>query len=347
MATKVNGSSGKDLDGGAVTILDLARELRLSKTTVADALAGSGRVSTETRDRVRELAEKWGYVSNRAARSLRTRSTGALGLYVPPTVRTAPFYMEFALGGAERAASAGFDLTLFAQRPARRRDFGVDGAVVIDMSAADELPRQLVAAGVPVVAAGRILGHEGEHAVIETPDREMAHQMFELMRSRGARRIAFVTPLHDFAVAWAVDVSEAYVAWCGQADQEVLMRSISVAATDTELAAAIDEVVRIPGVDALVLAAEGWAARAKPMLTAHGVDVGGSFQLGSLAGDPLTDGADAAISRVDLGARAFGVDAFDLLLDILSGAADRAAVRVHPARLVPASVHPGAARRDD
>lgn len=321
---------------GRVTILDLARELNISKTTVADALVGSGRVSPETRERIQALAAERGYVSNRAARSLRSRSTGALGLYIPPNVRSAPFYMEFALGGAERAADAGFDLTLFAQQPARSAGFAVDGAVVIDVTADDALPPQLVSAGVPVVTAGRILGRESDHAVIETPDREMAHEMFELMRHRGAHRVAFINPLLDFPVAWAVDVTDAYDQWCRETGQVPAVRAISVSCTDAELDAAIGELLSVPEVDALVLAVEGWAAQAKLMLARRGVDVGGTFQLGSLAGDPVTEGADPAISRVDLSARGFGVAAFGLLLDVLNGTAEPTTMRVHPATLIAA-----------
>ncbi|MGC7322305.1 LacI family DNA-binding transcriptional regulator, partial [Mycobacteroides abscessus subsp. massiliense] len=41
-----------------VTIVDIAREMGLSKTTVADALGGSGRVSEATREKTRLVAER-------------------------------------------------------------------------------------------------------------------------------------------------------------------------------------------------------------------------------------------------------------------------------------------------
>src|SRR5690606_34608604 len=197
-----------------VTIVDLARELGISKTTVADALAGSGRVSERTRARVRRVAHERGYVSNRAAQNLRRQSTGAVGLYIPPAVRAVSFYMEFALGGVERAARDGYDLTLFAREGGETRRFAVDGAVAIDPLPGDPLIDRLLGTTMPVVTAGRTKDPVREHAVIEIPHRAMATSMFEHLAGLGARRIAFVSPDVDFPSSWATDLVEAYDRWC-------------------------------------------------------------------------------------------------------------------------------------
>ena len=78
------------------TIMDIARELGLSKTTVSSALGGSGRISEEKRALIRETADRLGYVANRAARSLRVNRVGTIGLYIPPIARSLAFYMDFA-----------------------------------------------------------------------------------------------------------------------------------------------------------------------------------------------------------------------------------------------------------
>jgi len=51
-------------------VSDIAKQLGLSTTTVSRALSGKGRVSQETRRRVKEFTEKNGYVPNSMARSL-------------------------------------------------------------------------------------------------------------------------------------------------------------------------------------------------------------------------------------------------------------------------------------
>jgi DNA-binding LacI/PurR family transcriptional regulator len=54
-----------------VTILTVAREAGVSKTTASDALRGSGRVSEATRETVAQVARRLGYAPNGSARHLR------------------------------------------------------------------------------------------------------------------------------------------------------------------------------------------------------------------------------------------------------------------------------------
>lgn len=69
--------------GSAATIYDIAREVGLSATTVGRALSGKGRVSAETRQRVRDAAARIGYRPSMIAQSLSHRRTNMLGVVVP------------------------------------------------------------------------------------------------------------------------------------------------------------------------------------------------------------------------------------------------------------------------
>ncbi len=75
-----------------ITIIDLARRLNLSKSTVSRALAGDGNVSKETQDRVRELAQQLGYTRNDMAVNLRQKQTKSIGIIIPEIVT--PFFMH-------------------------------------------------------------------------------------------------------------------------------------------------------------------------------------------------------------------------------------------------------------
>ncbi|MFF2508095.1 substrate-binding domain-containing protein [Streptomyces sp. NPDC058067] len=248
--------------------------------------------------------------------------------------RAATFYMEFAFGGAQGASADGYDLTLFAQRGAREGGFMVDGAVVVDPLPGDDLLTRLLDSGLPVVTAGRVMGRTSPHAVVEIPHGDLAHRMFDRLRARGARRIAFARPAPDFPASWVTDMGEAYENWCADVGQEPALRSLTLPGTGQELAEVIDELIALPGGDALVVAAEGWAAWAKRILAARGLEAGRSFQLGTLSGDPVTELPDPVITCVRLGARQFADEAFVLLLDILAGTAERDAHRMHQAALV-------------
>lgn len=67
----------------APTIIDIAREADVSKTTVSRVLNGSPLVASETRARVLEAISQLGFQVNQAARSLRTSRSGLVGFLVP------------------------------------------------------------------------------------------------------------------------------------------------------------------------------------------------------------------------------------------------------------------------
>lgn len=65
------------------TIVDVAREAQVSKSTISRVLNGAAGVSLETADRVNRTVERLNYRRNYAARSLRTQQTSLVGVVVP------------------------------------------------------------------------------------------------------------------------------------------------------------------------------------------------------------------------------------------------------------------------
>ncbi|MDR0624812.1 MAG: LacI family transcriptional regulator, partial [Treponema sp.] len=63
-----------------ITIIDVAREAGVSKSTVSLVVNGNRAIKPETRDRVLEKIKKLGYVPNINARSLTTQKTHILGV---------------------------------------------------------------------------------------------------------------------------------------------------------------------------------------------------------------------------------------------------------------------------
>jgi len=70
----------------AIGIKDIAEDLNLGLSTVAQALRGNGTISPRTRKRVVERAAVLGYTPNRNAQRMRGRQTGVIGLIVPDVV---------------------------------------------------------------------------------------------------------------------------------------------------------------------------------------------------------------------------------------------------------------------
>jgi DNA-binding LacI/PurR family transcriptional regulator len=81
----------------SVTVIDVAREAGVSRTTVSNVFSGKDKCSEETRVAVLAAAKKLGYKPNLAARSLITNQSRLIGMILPSYVDTntltnSPFY---------------------------------------------------------------------------------------------------------------------------------------------------------------------------------------------------------------------------------------------------------------
>lgn len=93
-----------------ITILDLAKELNLSKSTVSRALTGHPHIHPETKQKVLNLAQKWDYQRNMLALSLSKNKTNTIGIIVPDL--NSSFFPNIILGAQEIAEKAGFNLVI-------------------------------------------------------------------------------------------------------------------------------------------------------------------------------------------------------------------------------------------
>jgi DNA-binding LacI/PurR family transcriptional regulator len=332
------------------TIVDLARDLGISKTTVSDALSGRGRVSEETRRLVAEAAARIGYVGNRAARSLRSSSNGAIGLHIPPIVRNFAFYMDFAFGAAHAAAELDVDLTLFARDPAvsARRGFPVDGALVVDPLRDDPTMDRLLDAGVPVVTVGYDLGESAARVsgVIEAQHGDTTRIVLDALWESGVRRPAFLGSDALFFSSWAQDVSDAVNAWYSSRGIDPAVGLVPVTAEPDEIRDTVVDLVGREGVDALVCGPQGFAARALPVLESLGVHVGSDFPLASLVGDPVTESNNPDITCAEIDPWGLGISSARLLADILLAGGDGTVpYRSHPSHVRFARYLTAASRR--
>ncbi len=65
------------------TIIDIAKELKISASTVSRALNDHPDIKQETKDRVKKIAKKLNYFPNPIARSLKNKRTNVIGVIVP------------------------------------------------------------------------------------------------------------------------------------------------------------------------------------------------------------------------------------------------------------------------
>jgi DNA-binding LacI/PurR family transcriptional regulator len=180
-----------------VTLMDVARHCGVSRATVSLVLNDSPLVAAKTRDRVRQAMKELGYVYNRAAASLRTQHSDAIGVVL--TNITNPYFAEFAAGVQDVLMSSatvpllavsGEDRELQHRLVTSLVERNVDGIVLIPAhgTTPSDLPSLL---GTPLVLmARRLRGMDVDY--VGAQNRDGGYAAAEHLCSHGCRRIAFV-----------------------------------------------------------------------------------------------------------------------------------------------------------
>ncbi len=93
-----------------ITIIDIARQLGISKSTVSRALTGHASVHQHTREKVLKLAEEMEYERNMFSIGLIKKSSLTLGIIVPEFTRS--FFPQVIIGAQAKAKAAGYNLII-------------------------------------------------------------------------------------------------------------------------------------------------------------------------------------------------------------------------------------------
>ena len=92
----------------SVTIRDVAREAQVSVASVSRALNGLESVTVETRNRIRTVADRMGYVPHAGARSLSLSRTNVIGVVLPDL--HGGFFSELVRGMDRATAARGYQM---------------------------------------------------------------------------------------------------------------------------------------------------------------------------------------------------------------------------------------------
>ncbi len=157
----------------AVTIIDVAKEANVSKSTVSLVINNSPRVKLETKYRVLEAIEKLGYVANINARNLTTNKTNILGIITMVEDRKSKHY-EF----TAETEVFGYDVSIGIPNGLKGTDYGllterfyyddsgkdvpiiiksnrVDGVFIVGGLFQDPFIRAIKERDIPIVVVGR------------------------------------------------------------------------------------------------------------------------------------------------------------------------------------------------
>lgn len=182
-----------------ITIRDVAKAAGVSLGTASRALNRTGRVSAQAIAAVTRAAQELGYEPNALAQSMRTRSTGVVGLLVSDISN--PLYAGIIMAIEARLFSAGYTLLLASTHGDAAREKSlidlfrrrrVDGLIL--GPCASEKPEMLdrLSASFPVVALDRDLSSQGMGVHVD--HYHGALQATRYLLNLGHRRIALLTP---------------------------------------------------------------------------------------------------------------------------------------------------------
>ncbi|MBA4543928.1 MULTISPECIES: LacI family DNA-binding transcriptional regulator [Thermoactinomyces] len=153
------------------TIKDVAKLADVSPSTVSRVIAGSNRISLETKLRVKRAMEELNYVPNAIARSLARSRSRTIGFTIAREADQAfsnPFFSEVMRGMSTIAQARDYNILLSISRTPEEerqkcmqlfRERRVDGLIVSTSRKQDPLIDLLIAENVPFALIGRSCEH--------------------------------------------------------------------------------------------------------------------------------------------------------------------------------------------
>ena len=183
-----------------VSMKDIARACGVSVATVSKALNGQPDIGEETRTRVSQMAQKMGYMTNSAARALKTNRTYHIGvLFVDERLSgLAHEYFATMLESLKVEAEAhGYDITFINHNVGGKptsylqhcRYRGVDGVVIACVDFTDPRVRELAESDLPLVTVDHMFNNR---LAVVSDNVQGVEALVRYAYEKGHRKIAFL-----------------------------------------------------------------------------------------------------------------------------------------------------------
>lgn len=179
-----------------ITTKDVAQLAGVSQATVSRVLHDHPAVTEETRARVRAVLAETGYQPNLAARMMRTRRSGTVGLVVDDV--TNPFYPELISSISAELAARGLRMILWdSAGPGEESAIEaidqslVDGLVFTTATPHSQALQLAIRRGAPVVLVNRTVA-ELECDQVDGDNRAKAYEVASYFAAAGHHRVGIV-----------------------------------------------------------------------------------------------------------------------------------------------------------
>lgn len=183
-----------------VSMKDIARRCGVSVATVSKALNGLPDIGEDTRQRICAAAAEMGYMTNSAARALKTKRTYNLGVLFVDERRSGLSHEYFSsiLEGFKQAAEAhGYDITFINSNVGSQpisylrhcRYRGLDGVLIACVNFHDPRVEELAQSNIPVVTIDHVFP---DRKAIQSDNVDGLETLVRYAYDKGHRRIAFL-----------------------------------------------------------------------------------------------------------------------------------------------------------
>jgi LacI family transcriptional regulator len=215
-----------------ITILDVAAEANVSKSTVSLVLQGSDLIRAETAERVREAATKLGYVYNQRAADLRRKSSNTIGVVINDLMN--PFFAEVLVGLERKLVDAGYTVLMAhtsedLERQAKvlltmREQHAAGIALCPALGTPASLAKTVRSWGIPLVVMVRTLGN-GSYDFAGSDNAAGVQMATEHLIESGHRRVGFLGGRSWTSVCkvtgrrWRRRSSRSTSCWCSRPTQ--------------------------------------------------------------------------------------------------------------------------------
>ena len=194
-----------------ITLKQLAKELKVSISTVSKALRDSPEISSETIEKVKFLANKYDYRPNKIALSLKSNRTLTIGVIIPDILNR--FYSKVLNGIHDSADKHGYDVITINTKESLLKEIDslrilstgtVDG-VIIAMSEETlnkndySHIKEFTMKETPIVMFDRVTDKINCDKVI-IDDFDAIYNEVKSVKDIGRKRIGFITTINDINV---------------------------------------------------------------------------------------------------------------------------------------------------
>lgn len=183
-----------------VTLKDIARECRVSFSTVSKALKGSSEISAETIKIIQEKAAQMGYHPNLAARTLRTNRTYDIGVVFEDKTGAGLQHQYFAkiISGFQKVAQEkNYDITFTSQSSDKPYDYynhmkgrNFDGVAILSADFNKPGVQTLVQSEIPTVTLDYF--YDNNHTSIMSDNEKGMTELVDFIIQNGHTRIAMI-----------------------------------------------------------------------------------------------------------------------------------------------------------